>query len=246
MAGADGFWARVARFRRTYQPSQGLFWIERVNFPAGALIALLLLPTRVSPNAVTLSGLAAYLVGAVVVAFANEPISIWVVIGVALTWQLAFSLDCADGSLARARGTASPFGAWFDQLIDSIARTAVYTAIIAFLVRALELPALASVVLSSLSVALALLQTFSSWQRAAVIGGPSPVDAAGGRGRALLSASRHLEDYGAFLFLAAVLLLVPTGLLAFMVGVAVVHALFVAAQLALAWRRHARERRRAA
>ena len=238
--GPGGFWARFRGFRSTYQAPHGLFWIKRVNHTAGALIAFLLVRTPVTANGVTVSALAFHLVGAALVASAAVPADAWLVVSVIVIWQLAFSLDCADGSLARARGTASPFGAWLDQTLDSVSRTAVYTALVVFVVRALQLDAVTAVVLAAASVALALLQTFSSWQRAAVIGGGSP--AATGRpvGDAVLSLARHLVDYGAFLFVASVLLLVPRALLVLIVFVAAVNALFVATQVALAWRRHAR------
>ena len=42
-------------------------------------------------------------------------------IGAGLLIQLSFTLDCCDGELARLRGLSSPFGAWFDGLLDRIA-----------------------------------------------------------------------------------------------------------------------------
>ena len=242
----ERFWSRARRFRRTYQAPEGLFWIKRVNHTAGALLAFSLVRTPVTANAVTVSALIVHLVGAALVATATAPLNPWMVVAVALVWQLAFTLDCADGSLARARGKAGPFGAWLDQTLDSISRTAVYTALVAFVVRALEVDVVAAVLLAGVSVGLALLQTFSSWQRAAVIGGGSPTATGGRLGQTVLSIGRQLVDYGAFLFVASVLLLWPPALLVFIAFVAVVNALFVAAQIAIAWRRHARAVRESA
>ncbi len=124
-----GFLDRVRQFRRRYQGPEGLFWIRRVNHPAGAMLALPLYPTRVTPNVVTVAGLVAHLVGAILVATLPVPGPPPTVLVILLVWQLAFSLDCADGQLARARGQASAFGAWFDQLIDVVSHAAVYTSL---------------------------------------------------------------------------------------------------------------------
>src|SRR2546430_5933024 len=39
-------------------------------------------------------------------------------------WQVAFCLDCADGQLARARGTSNAFGALLDQVSDFVGHVA--------------------------------------------------------------------------------------------------------------------------
>jgi len=235
-----GFWARVLDFRQRYQAPEGLFWIKRVNHSAGALIAYLLLRTAVTPNALTVGGLVGHVTGALLVAFAPVPIPLWTVIAVALAWQLAFSLDCADGPLARARRQTTAFGAWFDQMADSISRTAVYTALIVYLVRALDLPAVPTAIMTASVVSLALLQTFSSWQRASALGRTSPIEEAPAASRSALRLGQQLVDYGAFLALAAVLPLWPAALLVFVVFLAMVNALFVLSHLAISWRRHGR------
>ena len=235
------FWVRAREFRRAYQAPEGLFWIKRVNHTLGALIAFVLLPTPVTPNALTVLGLGVQIVGATVTAFASAPASVSTVLVVALLWQLGFALDCADGPLARARHQTSAFGAWFDQLADSVGRTAIYIGLTIFLVRALAVEPIPAVVLGSIPIALALLQTFSSWQRAVLVGG-SPIADAPAATTGLLRAAQQLVDYGAFLFLAAVVLLAPPLLLGLIVASAAVNALFVLAQLALGWRRQAHEK----
>ncbi len=52
----------------------------------------------------------------------------------------------------------------------------------------------------------------------------------------VLYASRHLLDYGWFLFLGSVLLLWPVGLLVFLVVSGFLQALYVGAQIVLSWR----------
>ncbi len=243
-AGAVGFRGRAREFWRRYQHPEGLFWLRRVNHPLGALIALVLLPTRVTPNAVSVAGLVVHVAGALFVALLSPPVPITAALLVIVSWQLAFSLDCADGPLARARAQASAFGAWLDQLIDVASHAAVYTGLTIFLVRALALDGITSALLASVVVTLSLLQTFSTWQRQALIAG-APVGEAPSTMLRLVHAARHLVDYGAFLFLASVLLLWPPALLVFLLLTAVLNLLYVMTQIALNWRRHRRESRAA-
>jgi len=235
-----GFLERAREFRRRYQGPEGLPWIKRVNHPLGAVLAMPLTPTQVSPNMVTLAGLLVHLVGALIVGFLAPPTHWLVVLLVIALWQLAFSLDCADGQLARARGQTSAFGAWLDQMSDGIAHGAVYGSLILYTVRALDLDALAATLLASVAIPLTLMQTFTTWQRAAVIGGGRPVGERPSPMLLLLYGFRSLLDYGAFLFIASLLLLWPVGLLVFLLVMSAVNALYVIAQVGLAWRLHLR------
>jgi phosphatidylglycerophosphate synthase len=239
---ASPFLARAVDFRRRYQHPEGLFWLKRVNHALGALIAFVLFPTRATPNMLTFAGLAAHVLGAVLVALATPPAPIWLAVVVVLLWQLAFSLDCADGPLARARGTGSDFGAWLDQLIDIMSHAAVYTSLAVYLVRALAPDPAIAVLLGCSAVSLSLLQTFSTWQRTSIMGG-SVVDASPSTAVRLLHGGRHLIDYGFFLFLVAATLPWPELLLVVVAASAALNALYIAAQLALNYRRHRRESR---
>lgn len=235
--GHGSFLERAREFRRLYQGPEGLFWIRRVNHPAGALIALPLLHTRITPNMVTLAGVAVQLLGALYAAFLAPPAALWSVLVVILLWQVAFSLDCADGQLARARGATSAFGAWLDQMADSVGRSAVYIALSIYLARALTWDATIAAAFGSAAVSLALIQTFSTWQRVSVIGA-RPVGERASAPVRLMYLVRHLLDYGAFLFVAALLMLLPVALLAFLVAAAIVNAAYIAAQITLSWRSH--------
>jgi len=226
----------MREFRRLYQAPEGLFWLKRVNHTIGALIAYLLYPTRVTPNAVSVAGLVAHLIGAVMVAIAAPPVGLPWVIAVASMWQLAFALDCADGPLARARRQTSEFGAWFDQIIDVISHTAVYAALIVFVVRALALDSVFVALFASLTVAATLIQTFTTWQRQSMIR-DRPVTVGRSAVFKLVYLGRHFVDYGAFLFAASALLLWPLGLLVFVSAASLLNAGYVAGQVALNWRR---------
>lgn len=231
-----GFLARAREFRRRYQGPEGLFWIRRVNHPVGAMLALPLYPTRVTPNAVTVAGLLTHVLGALIVAALPVPASPLAILAVMVVWQIAFSLDCADGQLARARGQTSAFGAWFDQLVDVVSHAAVYTSLSLYLVRAFEPDAAVAVLLVCIAMTLSLLQTFSTWQRAELVGRERPVGERSSPKLLAMYAGRHLLDYGWFLFAASVLLVWPAGLFAFLVFSGVVQGLYVGAQIVLTWR----------
>jgi phosphatidylglycerophosphate synthase len=232
--GRPGFIARVTTFRRQYPRGGALFFTRRVNRTAGAALAVLLFSTRVSPNAVSVAGLIVHFVTAVLVATASSPIPppTWIV--VLLLWQLAFSLDCADGQLARARGTATPFGAWLDIFFDVITHVMVYGALVVYVVRALDIEGVEASALTTSVMGAHLFQAFTSWERGVI--GTAPAIAEPHGLFAVAMHARHLLDYGWFLFAAAILLPFPYLLVGFLIFSAAIHALSAIAQLALNWR----------
>jgi phosphatidylglycerophosphate synthase len=233
------FVRRVVRFKEAHQGPEGLFFIKRVNHPLGAVIAVLLLDSPITPNMVTVAGLLVHVVAALVVATASPPIAIGPWLFVAAAWQFAFSLDCADGQLARARSQASAFGAWLDQVADVATHGVVYTALVVYLVRALQLEPVVAAAFGSFIVWINLLQLFESWQRASILGMEPALHGAGSRLRTVLLSARHLLDYGAFLFVASLLLPWPTALLIFVAVSTALHGTAAGVQLALNWRRRA-------
>lgn len=108
--------------RLTYQPI-GRYWA----FPIAERIAEALRPTRVRPNAVTLSAAALMFLGIILIAVG------WVGwIGRTITagaFAAALVLDTADGRLARLQGTRSEFGRWLDEVLDELADLALHAAI---------------------------------------------------------------------------------------------------------------------
>src|SRR4051812_28194198 len=74
--------------------------------PAAHLLVQLCLPTPISPNAVTLLGALIGAAGASLYRFTSRT-NLIVGSALLLLWTI---LDCADGQLARARGTASRLG----------------------------------------------------------------------------------------------------------------------------------------
>jgi CDP-diacylglycerol--glycerol-3-phosphate 3-phosphatidyltransferase len=84
--------------------------------------------TRVTPNALTVSGVTLCLVAAVLVPFENrdELLYYWLGAGV---FVLGSILDILDGALARVGGKSTVFGAFLDSTTDRIGEGAMLAAI---------------------------------------------------------------------------------------------------------------------
>lgn len=240
--GVRGWWRAGEALRVGSSRSLGLWWIRRVNRRIGAFIALALLPTPVSPNVVSVAGLAVTLVGGAIVTFNHRSIAPVTVLIVFVLWQLAFSLDCADGQLARARGQSTPFGAWLDQVLDFVSHSIVFSALTVFAVRTNELDEPAGAALGASIVALSLIQLFAGSQRNSLMGTAPALGLGEGGALRWLGLGRHLTDYGAMLALSAILLLWPPVLLWFLVASGVLNGLTVAGQIATNWIAQGRQR----
>lgn len=103
----------------------GYWWTMTVNQTVGAYLARAGIRLGLHPNHVSLGtallGIATTTV--VVLTYPYEPVLAGVV-GL-VGWQLSYSLDCADGQIARATGQATPRGALLDLLCDFVIHVAV-------------------------------------------------------------------------------------------------------------------------
>ncbi|HWB22568.1 MAG TPA: CDP-alcohol phosphatidyltransferase family protein [Gaiellaceae bacterium] len=90
--------------------------------------------TRVTPNALTMSGVLLCGVASVIVLFENrnEILFFWVGMVVFIVGSI---LDILDGALARAGGKTTPFGAFLDSTTDRISEGFMLTAIAYVLAR---------------------------------------------------------------------------------------------------------------
>jgi len=84
--------------------------------------------TRITPNALTASGVALCLAASVLVLFEhrNEILFYWLAAVVFVAGSL---LDILDGALARAGGKTTPFGAFIDSTTDRVSEGFMLTAI---------------------------------------------------------------------------------------------------------------------
>jgi CDP-diacylglycerol--glycerol-3-phosphate 3-phosphatidyltransferase len=84
--------------------------------------------TRVTPNALTTSGVSLCLGAAVLVVFENRNEFLFYWLG-AVVFVVGSVLDILDGALARAGGKTTPFGAFLDSTTDRVGEGAVLGAI---------------------------------------------------------------------------------------------------------------------
>lgn len=107
---------------------EGPFW-DRVLFGrAGGVLAYVLDRLGLSPSTVTVLGGACGVAGATVLGTARGPGQVLLAAGLLL---LAYTLDCADGRLARVTDRVSARGAWLDVTTDATV-TAFLAANLAF------------------------------------------------------------------------------------------------------------------
>jgi phosphatidylglycerophosphate synthase len=110
------FAAAADIYRRTRKPND-IIWNRLVARPLAAVVVVPLARTGITPNQVTFATLPVFLAGAAVLAL----LPTWgaLIAGAAII-ELSYVLDCADGQLARLKGTSSPVGAHLDFLMDEL------------------------------------------------------------------------------------------------------------------------------
>src|SRR3954463_4116699 len=84
--------------------------------------------TRVTPNALTATGVSLCLIAAVLVPFESRNAILFYWLG-AVVFVVGSVLDILDGGLARAGGKSTPFGAFFDSTTDRVGEGAMLAAI---------------------------------------------------------------------------------------------------------------------
>ncbi|MBM4359897.1 MAG: CDP-alcohol phosphatidyltransferase family protein [Deltaproteobacteria bacterium] len=102
--------------------------------PLAGLLVEALRDTAVTPNQVTIaSGVASILAGLLMglAGFYGR----WLIVPGGLMLLVSIVLDCADGQLARIRGTASPVGRILDGLVDILAPVSVMHGLAFYLVQ---------------------------------------------------------------------------------------------------------------
>jgi phosphatidylglycerophosphate synthase len=117
--------AVVEAYRRTRKPKD-ILWNRFVARPLAAVVIVPLSRTDVTPNQITLATLAVFVAGAALIAF--KPGWAALCAGAAIL-ELSYVLDCADGQLARLKGTSSPVGAHLDFLMDELKAFALVAAV---------------------------------------------------------------------------------------------------------------------
>ncbi len=117
--------AVVDAYRRTRKPKD-IVWNKFVARPLAAAVIVPLARTSVTPNQITLVTLPVFLAGAALIAFRPGWGALCAGVGIL---EFSYVLDCADGQLARLKGTSSPVGAHLDFLMDELKAFALVAAI---------------------------------------------------------------------------------------------------------------------
>jgi phosphatidylglycerophosphate synthase len=107
----------IADIYRLTKKTPDLLWNEYVCRPVAAVVVHAVAGTAVTPNQITLASLAVALVGAILMV--GVPGYFGLVLAV-LVYEASYVLDCADGMLARLRGTQSVTGHLLDFLMDEL------------------------------------------------------------------------------------------------------------------------------
>jgi CDP-diacylglycerol--glycerol-3-phosphate 3-phosphatidyltransferase len=94
-------------------------WIRKQTSGLFQDAARLVVRAGISANAVTLAGLAVTAVAAYLIALGRHPAA-------GATLCLAGLLDGLDGSVARVAGEQSPFGAFWDSLVDRLSESVTF------------------------------------------------------------------------------------------------------------------------
>lgn len=226
-----------AIYRRSKNPGR-LFWMSEVNYRIGAALVLLLLPTRVSANMVTIASLVVHAVAACYVALLAPPVGLPQAVLVLGLWQLGMSLDCADGSLARERGETTAFGHLLDRIVDFIVHILAITGLTVFVVGALDLPGIQAALLAAFLLGSNLLQLHGLPLKDTMTRSAPTVRPQAPRWVKVLRHGKHFTDEALQLLVAALLLLAPAVLLVYLMFSAALSALWVLAVVGLLWLVH--------
>lgn len=149
-----GFWAGYWKSLKPLSVEEPIdVWVHR---PLAYLIARVLLPTPVSPNLVTFGSILLGL-GAGIEFAIESPHHLQLAGGLLFASAVA---DCADGQLARLRGTSSRFGRMLDGVADLVVASAAVAGAILVIWRKHHDPAWVGLAALLLSVTTAVTGSF--------------------------------------------------------------------------------------
>lgn len=197
---------------------------------AGGAHRLGLRPTTLSITNLVLGLLTSVTVAALAEPVAAGRVPAWLVGLVALVgWQVAYALDCADGQLARVTGQGSAAGARVDVLSDVAAQIALVAALSA------------TAVAQSPSIPAWLIATFAGTWMVNLV---TSVMQAGPNASSMVTSTsllvrlvKLIRDYGAVIFVAALVLLFAPGLTSWViVAFTAINGGFLLASIAFAAR----------
>jgi phosphatidylglycerophosphate synthase len=211
----------------------GLF-TETVNQRVGALLSVAAYRRQLAPTVLTLTNLVIGVGTSVGVALLAPRMRAGAVpaaaVGLAalVLWQLAYSLDCADGQLARVTGRSSPAGARVDVLCDVALQISLVAAVATVAHAYHPVPAWLVAAFAGtwmVNLVTSVMQQGSAGQ--SLVASRSP----------LVRAVKLVRDYGAVVtVLALAIAFVPAWTIWLMVAFTAVNGLFLVASIGAAAR----------
>jgi phosphatidylglycerophosphate synthase len=116
----------------------GYAWTWAINQTIGALLARFAIRAGLRPVHLSMFNIATGIAGSGWVLLLHRSMPFAAAAVGLLAWELAYSLDCADGQVARATGRSSPQGAVVDLLSDFLVQLTVILAMLQVATPAVE------------------------------------------------------------------------------------------------------------
>jgi len=201
----------------------GGIYSSAVSQRVGSVFAATAGNSRAHPTVLTLGSLTIGVASSVAAAYAGTHSSWLLGLLALLGWQVAYSLDCADGQLARVARKTSPYGARVDVLVDFAVQTSVVAAVVTVVAHWQRLPA----ALLGAFATLWLVNLFTS-----VLAGGEGATSLLGSGSAAVRVLKLARDYGLVILLLGVLVTVaPQFVYVFLLAFLVLNGLFLLASI---------------
>jgi phosphatidylglycerophosphate synthase len=150
-------WSEFKNICEKYFSNSGSTWYHReIELRGAKVVAFVAISIGMSPNVLTLFSTLFAVIGMVVIIFHPDD---WMAgIFSLLLLQLCFIADCSDGILARFQNRCSKFGAFWDNILDTLNHYIVFVGFgIAWAIKSPEEVSLKSVILYVIG---AILYTF--------------------------------------------------------------------------------------
>lgn len=225
--------ATVEALKSAQKPGNGVpAYLRWVNRPLGRWAAAVAHNARMTPNSVTAVSMALSVGGMMMIVVGGR--SYLGAAAAAILLLAGYSLDSADGQLARLRGSGSPAGEWLDHVVDAIRQPSVHLALGAFFLIRGDGPNIAMV-----AIAGCFMVVSSSWFFAQILAekltAPPAQSSVVSSQQPWLSIAKLPYDPG-FLYLGITLLPVTQLFIVFYSFLLVLHATLAATSLVRKYR----------
>lgn len=201
----------------------GGWWTRAVNQRAGSFVAAIAIATGTSPNQLSLLSAVVGVATSVAVLGTYEFSPYLAAVVGFFGWQIAYSIDCADGQVARATARASNAGAQIDLWCDFIVHLSVVAVSAQIIAQGIEGRYLIAAVVGA-----GTCWTIPLFHEALLCGASNSAEPPRERRPFVIEIAGTARDYGFHVSLLAIALAVGEWLLLAVLGlVAILHLLFL-------------------